>query len=279
MINLSVTGVRNCVEVIEKKCAKLPQDASNENIQNAKDLFYRLKDTAQAKGALSKYMDKVINLAENMENNGNKVQKNISKVIFGEIIKVMGRSDKGDVRLLKVIKLNIEQHKNANDSLHVLSRLHSLADFYKKANNKTQYYNTLKEELNCVNGVLKDYETASANFKSINKPARSKVECLKEKAAICNDLATTTAHEKRNKSIIYLKEAIQIYKELNMQKELLFAEKQLKRIKTSKMNNKLKRYNGTELHQETFSKANLVGINNLSKKPIIPAYKKWDFSD
>jgi len=233
---------------LKKEIANLPNNLTNDEIKEIKKKFIiTCRRTARKENSKQVYDDMIV-FADKIFKMGNKAQKRVAKILYGEVIKIHTNSQNYK-KLIDIIPTNIEQEKAFDDKVHVLGRLHTLTEAYKELGQKKNYYLTLKDARECVNEILANYERAKANYISISRPMPTKANFLQEKAHFNTCLAECLAHKKQNNAVKYIAETIHIYEELGMEKEAIFARKQLLRLKQSKMPNKLKIYKSNDMRK------------------------------
>lgn len=254
-------------------CLKLPENASKEELANLKSNFSILRNEAKAENYLDSFCNEAGDFSIELMSSNNKAFRQLGLVFSGDLIKTQCKNGNYN-EVIKLANASALSHAQNKDAIHVLSRLHSLQVGYQATGQKSKAYETQKLAYKYANKIINNYDEAVKNFHSISSKPKPIESFYKEKAHIGTDLAIMTAHKNRTLSVKYLKEIIAIYQKLGLKKETIFTVKQLERLKTSPIKNKLKEVSSEEIRSYTNSKFHRLVKTKPIKASGATAYRK-----
>ena len=125
-------------------------------------------------------------------------------------------------KFVSLINDSIKLSESQGDSLHALSRMFALSDFFAANKQKNSYINTLKKQSELMKNILKDVPKARANFKSVNrKPAtereiKSWLAKTEYSLGVVGNYNKTLGQNELEILLNHTKTAHSLYKKLNM---------------------------------------------------------------
>lgn len=229
------------LNIFKNKCQTLPKTLDENIIINFKNKFMSLRETAQTLNRTESFNNQMFDITEQLMDYPHNPQRRLGNIFCKELADAPF-SMKTHKKIANLIEKSIKLYEDNNDPIHALGRYHALQKRHELANARKENHYTLIKSLKCVDNLINNYDVAKSKYNSFFSQCKPIENYYKEKAYIYTQLANLSAHKKRNKAIEYLLEARAIYSNFGMTKELIFSEEQIKRIKTSKMLNKLRNY-------------------------------------
>lgn len=200
---------------------------SKPDIASTKRDFLEVSDLFVRSDRLDLFCDETAKLSEQLRQSGN---SRLSDMLINELGKMcLSRN-----RLKKAeeyLYLALENSREKNDGLHELARLNDLEKIYKEVNNKKLLVSILGQKKRCCKRIIQDYEEASSHFDTISKAPASKAKVKTQLAFAYSDLADILCRNKPLDAIKMYEKSKDIYKDLEMPKEVAYLENKIKWLK------------------------------------------------
>lgn len=263
-------------KTFEQTCDGITNKTSINSLAEAKMQFLNLRTSARYNNNINEFCEKVSEIALKLTESPDQKKQRFGIILLGDLIKTYKSLDNNE-KVIVLAEKSLELSTKQGDKIHGLSRLYDLKNAYLNMGNKEKNYKLTKEALKYLDYIIKNYDEVSTKFQSLLRPVAPLKNFELHKAELKSKLAIIIAHKKRNKSIEYLLETKEIYSKYKNNTAVRFIEVQLKRLKASRLPNKLRKYDADSMGEYLHGKViREIKTRSYGKNKVKARYSRFE---
>lgn len=217
-------------EQYEQFCLKMAKEncLEPEFLAGIKRPLMMFKEKIESKEQLHEFCQNTFALGQKVLAMGN---EGLANILLSTFLK---HADSSSKDFYKAAVLAKNYSEAVSDLVHTYARLVSLGEYYKANNMRSELYSNTLLQIKCLKNIIRDYKGAKQNHQTIKREVPPYYFYVSELARVYEKMASIHSHGHRNKAVLYLKKARELYKQINYSQSLRKIDVRFKWIKLAK---------------------------------------------